>query len=305
MAHLLVHESPCPFDLTSPTSSSSYATFDASSEFAFKKKLQEFCSGSDGIVGSPPVPFVWKAFPGELFLAGGSMSVLLDATLDSSSFLYANSDLDFFVLGSSKRKQEIVDGFLSFLNVQYPCRAIGVSITGNAVINVWISGWPRRIKLVLVNEGCEHIADALSQFDFTHLQCAYDGVAITMTAAAITAMATRETVYAFVKADTPTGDVPTGMHRHTFEIKLNRVYKAMIRNYTVRDCVFKFADIMTANKEYMNSSVRTSPSPHQTGIFVMMGMGNEDQAYNLTHLKLTGVFDAVEWRGVTNIRAGY
>ena len=67
--------------------------------------------------------------------------------------------------------------------------------------------------------------DVLCEIDSPHSLCAYDGATITMTTAAVTAMATR------VLLPFAAGDF---------------VYGALIRNYTIPGSVFRFTDIYEA-----------------------------------------------------------
>ena len=92
---------------------------------------------------------------------------------------------------------------------------------------------PRGIQITVAHRKYTRVADVLQSHLFTHVQSAYDGETITVTAAAATAMATRETRYVFGK--------PTPYS----------AYASMIQNYTVRDYAVKFAEIMTASMVYI------------------------------------------------------
>ena len=85
----------------------------------------------------------------------------------------------------------------------------------------------RRIQFILAHEKYESIVDVLCKIDSPHSQCAYDGATVTMTTAAVTAMATR------VLLPFAAGDF---------------VYEALIRNYTIPSSVFRFTDILASHE---------------------------------------------------------
>ena len=206
----------------------SFLTFDATNERAFKSRLATFSSG-----------LLWKFFPGELYLAGDSMSIVLDATLDATSTLYEKTSLDFFVLGTPLRKKEIVTDLLSGLRLLHP--DVVLSKAAKCYISLWIAGFSRRVNLILVHEQYRRIDDVLPRkVDYTHLESAYDGATIAVTAAAITAMATRTTKC-----------------RHRGVNPLHRMYPQLLRNYTVSNYAFKFTELMSACEDYMKAELYT------------------------------------------------
>ena len=221
-----------------------HIAIDAASEVDFKARLDTFSGG-----------LVWQ-FPGEVFLTGGSMSVALDATLDATSPLYAKTDLDFVILGSSGRKREIVKGIFQDFNTRHD--DIATYITG-CCIYVYIAKTSRRYCFVLAHEKYASIADVLAEMDGPHNQLAYDGVTITMTTAAVTAMATRETRFAFNSVATH--------------------YKALIRNYVLSGPVdrcfvnptapspFSFVDLVTHS-----ATPGATELPHHTDLSVSVAV---------------------------------
>ena len=125
MAHLLTHDLKDLKALLGQHEKKSHVVFDAACEVDFKARLDTFCD-----------KLVWKAYPGELYVAdvtnGGSMSLLLDATLDSTSSVYAETDMSFVVLGSPGRKKEILEAVLVALGDRYGAmhvRAVGSCVT--------------------------------------------------------------------------------------------------------------------------------------------------------------------------------
>ena len=197
-----------------------FLAFDATHESSFKTRLSTFSNN-----------LPWKAYPGELYLSGDSLSLLLDATLDSTSPLYAKTQMVFLVLGSPSRKRVIVTEFLDALRLLHPDIVLQASASS---ISVWISGFPRRLKLCLVNEKYRSVADVLTNNKFPILQSAYDGSSIAMTAGAITAMVTRETKCAV-------------------NASLQYIYFALVRNYKVINRPFKFSDLMAANADVIKA----------------------------------------------------
>jgi hypothetical protein len=215
-------------------------SFDAFQEDTFKRRLLDFEGTS-----SASILKACLKFPGEAYLAGGSVSIALDATLNPCDKLFERSDLNVFVMGCRRRQYAIVSEMLALLTTAFGAECFVITPVASAeselrfpfssVINVWVRGKARCLQFVLVSERFRTIGHVLHGFDFPHLQCAFDTESITMTHGAVSAMAARVTSFA------------PGFDRvRDSSALMRRVYKAVIRDYEVRDSPFSFSSIMRA-----------------------------------------------------------
>ncbi len=160
--------------------------------------------------------FPWSS---KIFIAGGSMNLLLDETITRRSEIEKLSDIDIYVYGSETRKT--VESLLSYFNSKYKKYYTYVGHRGS-VIFVWCYSIGRMIQLVIMGENYKNINTVISDFDMDHIKIAYDGYYIYYKKDAIKAMQTKRVNYK-LKYKSGKKNIPL------------RVFKADMRGYMVYD----------------------------------------------------------------------
>jgi hypothetical protein len=204
-------------------------TFSTAAEHSFKARLKTLeCRYS-----APALLEAVLQFPGEAFLYGRSVSVALDATLDPADALFENINLDIFVLGSPSRKRYIVNAIAAAAGAVYgfiePSTATAC-VTSPTALQLQLIGHcvTRRIRVVVTDDGCKGVTDALRAVEYPHLQCAYDGASLTIMTDALKAMMSRKTAFT----------------RGLEHLTIHSVRNAIAQDYTVENNRFTLRDIV-------------------------------------------------------------
>ncbi len=243
--------------------------------------------------------FPWS---NKIFIAGGSMNLLLDENITRRSEIEKLSDIDIYVYGSETRKT--VESLLSYFNSKCLKDYIYVGYRGS-VIFVWCYSIGRMIQLVIMGENYKNINAVISDFDMDHIKIAYDGYYIYYKKDAIKAMQTKRVNYK-LKYKSGKKNIPL------------RVFKADMREYMVYDENNKLLnnsfnkqdyDINSLIDKYRYTKYPLSKSFNEQQLITKFELTN---CINLTksylqiglqkeNLKLNKLLNEVNWNGFNSM----
>jgi len=157
--------------------------------FSVNKKLYDYIHIFSGEIITHKISLFmdnldFKFYPNEVFFTGGSLNLILDPSIDETSYLYSKSDLDICITGTIERKKELVNLILDDLHSKYTIEKIEYI---GSIVNVKLKEFDRIIQLILIRSG-ESIIDHINKFDYDHLKNTYDGREIILTKTSYKAM---------------------------------------------------------------------------------------------------------------------
>ncbi len=243
--------------------------------------------------------FPWSS---KIFIAGGSLNLLLDENITRRSEIEKLSDIDIYVYGSDTRKT--VESLLSYFNSKCQKDYIYVGYRGS-VIFIWCYSIGRMIQLVIMSENYKTINSVISDFDMDHIKIAYDGYYIYYKKDAIKAIQTKKVNYK-LKYKSGKKNIPL------------RVFKADMREYMVYDENNKLLNNSFNKQDYdINSLIdkyRYTKYPLSKSIdedelrtkFELTNCINLTKSYKTigiekVNLKLNKLLNEVNWNGFNSM----
>lgn len=147
-----------------------------------------------------------------VIVAGGSVNVMLDATLNPGDF--QASDIDFFVYGQTTQERlNAVSALLSYFEGLPGGRKFYV--VKQSVVSIYIDDCPTSFQIIAGNAST--ILDVLHHFDMEHLRMAYQDGQFYLTLEAVEALKTKTT------------------YVHGYGTNIYRIWKTINRGYNIVD----------------------------------------------------------------------
>jgi len=148
-----------------------------------------------------------------VIVAGGSVNLMLDATLNPGN--YPASDIDLFVYGATKEeRQAAVTGLLAYFD-GLPGGGRKFYAVKQSVVSIFIDDCPTSFQIIAGNAAT--ILDVLHHFDLEHLRMAYQDGQFYLTLEAVEALKTKTT------------------HVHGYGTNIYRIWKTINRGYNIVD----------------------------------------------------------------------
>jgi len=142
-------------------------------------------------------------------LCGGSVNIILDASLNPSDF--PASDIDLFIYG--KNAEERRDGLRNVLRHFFEIKRRKFIAVNQSVVGIFIEDCPTVFQIVISN--ATSILDIIHHFDLDHLRMAFDGNQFLMTIEAAEALRTKCS------------------HINKWGITIKRIWKTLTRGYNI------------------------------------------------------------------------
>lgn len=162
---------------------------DMQHELRFNTTLRELAMPFDNIM------HILKKYPKQIYLTGGIVNLALDPLIDTTTPIFAKSDIDMFILVEPRERMKIVTDILTYLYSVCTYAKMCVGVRGS-VIYVWHNCFKRMIQLILIDtKNYQTIDSVIKGFDLDNIAVAYDGRELIIQLRALQAMNTRRVTY--------------------------------------------------------------------------------------------------------------
>ena len=219
------------------------------------------------------------AYP-NMVMAGGMVSLLLDATLNPNDF--PNSDVDYFIYGGGDAARNTLAAVLAALHRLYGNYAIDVV---HSTVTVTVPALRRKLQFIVMAKEYSTVAHVLGGFDMDHVRVAFDGFNVFVTDTAWEAIASKQTAYTVGLSDKWRRSV--------------RIFKALQRGYRVviEDALVDTGAILR-DESVLRFCAYTYLEEMQPGVSMPVGFTTQAAAIEAS-------LNRVDWAGLGSLDSGY